>query len=51
MMSMFGNAMRNVMAARERQAQRYVAKFLSEMDDATLKSIGHSRQGLKKNGF
>lgn len=50
-MSIFGAAMKNVIAARERQAQRYVARILSDMDDATLKSIGKTRESLKNGKF
>lgn len=50
-MSIFGNAMKNVIAARERQAQRYVARMLADMDDATLKSLGKTRESLKKGQF
>ena len=35
-------------AARERQAERYVAGFLLTADDATLRSYGYSRAELRK---
>lgn len=50
-MSIFGNAMKNVIAARERQAQRYVARMLADMDDTSLKSLGKTREALKKGQF
>lgn len=50
-MSIFGNAMKNVMAARERQAQRYVSRFLSDIDDATMKSSAKTRDGRSKGQF
>jgi hypothetical protein len=50
-MSIFGSAMKNVIAARERQAQRYVARILADMDDSTLKSVGKTRESLKSGKF
>ena len=38
----------NLIAARERQAQRYVNGALLMLDDATLKAHGYSRDELKK---
>lgn len=45
-MSIFGNALKNVIAARERQAQRYVARMLADMDDTSRKTFRQDR----KNG-
>jgi hypothetical protein len=50
-MSIFGNALKNVIAARERQAQRYVARMLKGMDDRTLGALGKSREDLKNGQF
>jgi hypothetical protein len=50
-MSMFGNAMKNIIAARERQAQVYVNRFLSEMDPTVRTSLGKQREELKKAQF
>ena len=50
-MSIFGNAMKNVIAARERQAQRYVERMLKGMDDRTLGALGKSREDLKNGQF
>lgn len=50
-MSIFGTVVKNVMASRQREAQRYIARALEGMDDATLKSVGKSREDLKKGSF
>ncbi len=41
----------NVMAMRERSAQRHVARVLAGMDDASLNVLGKMREGLKKGPF
>ncbi len=50
-MSILGTVVKTMIASRERQAQRYVARVLAGMDDATLASLGKSREGLKKGPF
>ncbi len=45
-MSLFGNAMKNVIAARERQAQRYVNRVLGEMGVDAPVSGRKDRKGL-----
>lgn len=43
-MSIFGNAMKNVIAARERQAQRYVNRMLQDMGGAQPKAFEKTRK-------
>lgn len=50
-MSILGTVVKSIMASREREAQRYVSRVLAGMDDATLNSLGKSREGLKKGPF
>ncbi len=50
-MSVIGKVMKNVIASRERQAQRYVARVLANMDDATLNALGKTREDLTKGPF
>jgi len=44
----FRNAIGAMMAARERQASRYVAGALLKFDDATLLANGYDRAELEK---
>lgn len=44
----FRNAVDAMMAARERQATRYVAGALLLLDDDTLKARGYSRSDLER---
>lgn len=44
----FRNALSAFVAARERQADRYVAGALLMLDDETLKAHGYSRAELRK---
>ena len=44
----FRNALANVIAAREREAQRYVNGALLRLDDETLKAHGYSREELSR---
>ena len=44
----FRNAIGAMMAARERQASRYVAGALLKFDDETLLANGYSREELEK---
>lgn len=37
------------MAARQREANRYVSSVLLSLDDKTLRSHGYSRSELRKN--
>ena len=46
----FRNAVDALMAARERQANRYVAGALLMLDDDTLKANGFSRAELERQG-
>lgn len=46
--SFFRNAFERVVAARERQASRYVNGALLNLDDETLKALGHSREELRR---
>lgn len=46
----FRSAVDAMMAARERQAQRYVAGALLMLDDETLKLNGYSRAELQRKG-
>ena len=48
--SFLRNAFDRITAAREKQARRYVGSVLLSLDDETLKSLGHSREELKKAG-
>jgi len=48
--SFFRNAFDRITAAREKPARRYVGSVLLSLDDETLKSLGHSREELKKGG-
>lgn len=48
--SFFGTALERIVSAREKQARRYVNSVLLTFDDETLKSLGHSREELKKVG-
>ena len=38
----------NLIDARQRQANRYVAGYLVSLDDATLKASGYKREELAK---
>ena len=49
--SVFKNAFNLMIEARERQAKRYVNSTLLSLDDNTLKSIGRSRDEIRKEGF
>ena len=44
------NTFDRMIAAREKQARRYVNGALLNMDDETLKSAGFNRAELKKQG-
>ncbi len=46
----FRSAVDALMAARERQAQRYVAGALLMLDDETLKLNGYNRAELQRKG-
>ncbi|TWH01052.1 hypothetical protein L598_000100000330 [Mesorhizobium sp. J18] len=46
----FRNAMAALIAAREKQASRYVSGALLMLDDETLKAHGYSRAELKQRG-
>ena len=46
----FRNAVAAVMAARERQAARYVASTLLMLDDETLRASGYNRADLERRG-
>lgn len=46
--SFFRNAYRHLIAARERQAERYVTGALLGMDDKTLQQMGVSREELRR---
>ena len=48
--SIFRNAFERVVAARERQVSRYVNGALLSLDDETLKSLGTSREELRRKG-
>ena len=48
--SFFRNVFDHMVAAREKQARQYVGSALLSLDDETLKSLGHSREELKKAG-
>ncbi|WP_414901676.1 hypothetical protein [Rhizobium cremeum] len=46
--SFFRNAYRHLIAARERQAERYVTGALLGMDDKALQQMGVSREELRR---
>lgn len=48
--SFFRNAFDRVVAARERQATRYVDGALMYLDDAHLTALGTSREELRRKG-
>lgn len=48
--SFFRDAYQRVVAARERQASRYVNGALLNLDDETLKAMGTSREELRRKG-
>ncbi|MFN7011955.1 MAG: hypothetical protein ACK4PN_18225 [Allorhizobium sp.] len=48
--SFFRNAYQRFVAAREMQASRYVNGALMNLDDETLKSLGTSREELRRKG-
>ncbi|MHC5652710.1 hypothetical protein [Stappia sp.] len=48
--SLFRKAMDSMVAARERQARRYVNGYLLSLDDATLAAYGYERAELERQG-
>jgi hypothetical protein len=48
--SFFRNAFNRVVEARERQVARYVNGAMLSLDDQTLKSLGTSREELRRKG-
>ncbi len=48
--SIFRTAFERVVAARERQASRYVNGVLMNLDDKTLRGMGTSREELRRKG-
>lgn len=48
--SIFRTAFQRVVAARERQASRYVNGVLMNLDDQTLLGMGTSRDELRRKG-
>jgi hypothetical protein len=48
--SFFRNAFNRVVVARERQVARYVNGALMGLDEQTLKSLGTSREELRRKG-
>jgi uncharacterized protein YjiS (DUF1127 family) len=48
--SIFRSAFERVVAARERQASRYVNGALMSLDDHTLKGLGTTREELRRKG-
>ncbi|WP_247243282.1 hypothetical protein [Pseudorhizobium tarimense] len=48
--SFFRTAFERVVAARERQASRYVNGVLMNLDDQTLHGMGTSREELRRKG-
>lgn len=48
--SFFRNAFDRVVAARERQARRYVAGALMYLDNETLATLGTSQEELRRKG-
>lgn len=49
--SFFKNAFESMISARERQVRRYVNGTLIGLDDDTLKSIGRTREQIRKEGY
>lgn len=47
----FRSALGAMMAARERQASRYLAGALLKYDDETLRAAGYSRADLEKRAW
>ncbi|WP_186396897.1 hypothetical protein [Stappia sp. TSB10GB4] len=47
--SVFRKALDSMIAARERQARRYVNGYLLSLDDATLAAYGYDRAELERN--
>ena len=45
---LFNKAVDRMVAARERQARRYVNGYLLSLDDATLAAYGYDRKELEK---
>lgn len=48
--SFFRNVMDSMVAAREKQAARYINRTLLMLDDDTLKARGYSREALRRDG-
>lgn len=48
--SFFRNAFNRVIEARERQVSRYVNGAMLSLDETTLKSLGTSREELRRKG-
>lgn len=48
--SFFRSAYQNLIAARERQASRYVNGALLSLDDKTLATLGTTRDELRSKG-
>jgi hypothetical protein len=48
--NIFRNAFNRVVEARERQVRRYVNGALLSFDDDTLKTLGHRREDLLRDG-
>lgn len=46
----FQSAFDRLVSARERQARLYVNGMLLQMDDASLKAIGRSRESIRREG-
>ncbi len=46
--SFFRTAFNRVVAARERQASRYVTNILMGLDDETLRGMGTNREELRR---
>ncbi|MEW7006473.1 MULTISPECIES: hypothetical protein [unclassified Lentilitoribacter] len=49
--SIFKSAFESMISARERQVRRYVNGTLIGLDDDTLKSIGRTRDQIRKEGY
>lgn len=49
--SIFKSAFDRMISARERQVRRYVNNSLIGLDDETLKSIGRTRDEIRKEGY
>lgn len=47
---LFCKALDSMVAARERQARRYVNGYLLSLDDATLAAYGYDRAELERQG-